>query len=142
MVYLQAEIRRGFLRQIAQGAINGSATLGDTLLSFQASIYTPSFSKGRLLVSTSGNGQHGSFEMGVHGKQFTQENIFALSEQFLGILQDTLDQNLAVDTGIQSDTLNLFKVMCQDDRLVGVRTQQGDYTGLNIPSIGGVPNAG
>ena len=33
----------------------------------------------------------------------------------------------------------IFQVMIFDDRLQGVRSQRGDWTGLNVPSIGGVP---
>lgn len=138
MVFIQAEIRRGFLRQFSQGAINGPATLSDTLVAAQAGIFTPNFQRGRLMVSTSGAGQHGSFEIGMVGKQFTQESVFAMVEQFLEILADVTGQGLAVDSGNPPDTQNLFTVMCQDDRLVGVRTQMGDWTSLNVPSIGGI----
>src|SRR5208283_4129324 len=33
----------------------------------------------------------------------------------------------------------IFVMMIEDDRLQGVREQLGDWTGLNIPSLGGIP---
>ena len=139
MVYIQSEIKRGILRQIAAGAANSGNTLYQSLLTAQGSVYSPSFAKGKIISSFGGNGQSGSYEIGISAKGFTQENVFAMLEQFLEVLASVIAAGLGIDSGNQSDTQNLFTVMCQDDRLAGVRTEMGDWTSLNIPSIGGVP---
>jgi hypothetical protein len=139
MVYIQAVKKRGFLRQIAEGAKRSTSTLKEALVSGQANCFSANFQKGRLLVSTSGSGQSGSFEIAVQGKEFTQDNVFALFEELIEVLDATVAAGLAVDSGVSIDTDTLFTAMCQDDRLVGVRTEMGDYTSLNVPSLGGIP---
>lgn len=141
MVYIQAILKQGFLRQIAEGAKRNASTVRESLLAAQAAVFSPNFQKGRLLVSTSGSGQSGSFEIGVMGKAWTQENVFGLTEELIHVLDDTLAGGLAVDTAAPADTDALFAAMIEDDRLVGVREQLGDYTGLNVPSFGGIPGA-
>lgn len=134
MVFLQSEIKRGFLRQIVEGSKRVNVTLRASLLAFQAAIYTPNFQRGRILISTSGSGQSGSFEIGVSGKQFTQENVFALSEDFISIL-DEAESAGAVD-GITPEILDLlFSIMVSTDRMRGIRTQMGDFTGLSAPNM-------
>jgi hypothetical protein len=139
MVYIQAVKKRGFLRQLAEGAKRNASTLKEALLSAQGNVFSSNFQRGRLLVSTSGSGQSGSFEIATIGKEFTQDNVFAMLEEFLEILDFILAQGLAVDSAIAADTDNLFTVICQDDRLIGVRTAEVDVTSLNVPSIGGIP---
>jgi hypothetical protein len=129
VVYLQSEIKRGFLRQIVEGSKKAGCTLRNSLLAFQAAIYTPNFQRGRILISTSGSGQSGSFEIGVSGKQFTQENVFALSEEFLATL-DAIIADGAVD-GTTAEALDaLFTTM--SDSMRGVRSQMGDFSCLNV----------
>jgi hypothetical protein len=130
---IRAEIRRGYLRQIAAGAKSTASTLGEALLAVQGQIFTSNFQRGRLLVSTSGSGQSGSFEISMQGREFTQSNVFAMIEEFLEILSDTLINGLAVDSGVGSDTDNLFLVMCEDDRLRGVKTRGADVTLIGTP---------
>jgi len=139
MVYIQAVTKRGFLRQVAEGAKRSASTLRESLIAAQAQVYTANFQKGRLLVSTSGSGQSGSFEIGIQGKDFTQVNVFSMFEELIEILDSVIAQGLSADTSIPADTDALFTVMCQDDRLVGVTSEMGDYTSLNVPSMGGLP---
>lgn len=129
MVYLQSEIKRGFLRQIVEGSKKAGCTLRNSLLAFQAAIATDSFKLGKILISTSGSGQSGSFEIGVVGKQFTPENVFALSEEFLATL-DAIIADGAVD-GTTAEALDvLFTTMSGQMR--GVRSQMGDFSCLNV----------
>lgn len=133
-------IKRGFLRQIVAGAKQISSTVNDALIGAQASVFSDNFKRGRLLISTSGGGNSGSFEMSVAGKEFTQDNIFAMLEELIEVLTDTLNEGLAIDTGIASDSDDLFTIMCEDDRLAGVTSEGVDVTSLNVPSIGGIPS--
>jgi hypothetical protein len=139
MVYIQAVKKRGFLRQIAEGAKRNAATLKESLIAAQAQVFSANFQRGRLLVSTSGSGQSGSFEIGVQGKEFTQDNVFALFEELIEVLDAVVSAGLAVDSAAPADTDALFAVMCQDDRLVGITSQMTDVTSLNVPSLGGIP---
>lgn len=141
MVYIQVEIKQGFLRQIAEGAKSAQTTLKESLLASQAAVFSPNFQRGRLLVSTSGGGQSGSFEIGVQGKQFTQENVFALFEELLQIRDDTVNAGLAADTGEPADTDALFTQMIADDRLQGIRERGLDVTLIGTPrwGSGGLP---
>ena len=132
MVRIQSEIKRGFLRQIVAGAKRNAATINESLLNFQASIYTPNFAKGKILVSTSGSGQQGSFEIGVAGKQFTQENVFAMSEEFFIIYAAALAYNTDLtDSGQSADSDAIFNAMLSDDVLNSVTEQLGDWSQLN-----------
>jgi len=141
MVYIQAVKKRGFLRQIAEGAKRSSLTLKESLLAAQAAVFTANFQKGRLLVSTSGSGQSGSFEIGVAGKEFTQDNVFGMLEEFLQVCDDTVNAGLAADTAIPADTDTLFAQMVADDRLQGIRERGLDVTLIGTPrwGSGGLP---
>lgn len=141
MVYIQAVVKRGFLRQLAEGAKKSASTLKETLVAAQAAVFSPNFQRGRLLVSTSGSGQSGSFEIGMTGKDFTQVNVFALFEEAIEVLDDTVAFGLAVDSGVPADTDALLAAMSADDRLLGIREQMVDVTSLNVPSIGGIPTS-
>lgn len=126
--------KRGFLRQIAEGAKRSAATLKEALLAAQTGKFTANFQQGRLLVSTSGSGQSGSFEIGVQGKEWTQDNIFALTEQLLEILEFTVAQEIAID-GPDPGTIDaLFAAMCANESLQGITEQLGDFSGLNWPA--------
>jgi hypothetical protein len=138
MVYIQAVKKRGFLRQIAEGAKRAAASLKESLVAGQANCFSANFQRGRLLVSTSGSGQSGSFEIAVQGKEFTQDNVFALFEELIEVLDDVIAQGLGADTAQPADTDALVAVMFNDDRLRGIRSEMGDYTSLNVPSVGGI----
>lgn len=130
MVRVQSEIKRGFLRQIAEGA-KPSRTLREVLLAFQAQIFSPTFKTGRIYLSTSGSGQAASFAIPSAG--FSQEQIFALSEEFLDILDFAISCG-ATDEAGEEATNTLFATMCDDDRLQGVREVQHDHAMLRFPS--------
>jgi hypothetical protein len=129
VVSIAAIKKRGFLRQIAEGAKVTSSTLRAALLASQKQIFTANFQRGRILVSTSGSGQSGNFEIGVQGKEFTQDNVFAMVEEFLEILDDLIAAG-ATDTADSASTDTLFTSMCDDDRLRGARSQYGDFSQL------------
>ncbi len=141
MVYIQAVKKRGFLRQIAEGAKRAASTLKESLVAAQGAVFTANFQKGRLLVSTSGSGQSGSFEIGVQGKEFTQDNVFALFEELIQVCDDTVNAGLAADTGTPADTDELFTQMLADDRLEGITERGLDVTLIGTPrwGSGGLP---
>jgi hypothetical protein len=146
-IQIQSVLKRGFLRQLCQGAINTGTSLTQTFLNAAAAINSPTFQKGRIVVHQSGSGQSGSFQAGFSGAQWTQENLFGLLEEFQQILADAQANSilnppvLPYDDGSPNAAQQLMAAMMADDSLTGVTTQLGDWTGLNVPSLGGVPSA-
>lgn len=136
MVQIQAIKKCGFLRQIVEGAKRTAQTLRVCLVSAQGNIFSPNFQRGRILVSTSGSGQSGSFEIGVVGKEFTQDNVFGMTEEFLQLL-DRLIADGATDDGQATNTDALFAAMIASDGMQGVSQMGSDYTGIGWPYGGG-----
>ena len=119
---------RAFLRQIAEGAKASSLPLKQALINAQSSVNSPTFQKGRIVVSQSGSGQSGSFAFSPTGSEWTQDNIFALTEELLWL------HDAAVTNGASADDADaLFTAMCADSSLQGVRSTYGDFTALRYP---------
>jgi hypothetical protein len=138
VVRIQSEIKYGFLDEIANGAKRTKSTFGDAIRAFRSQIFTPSFQRGKIIVSTSGSGQSSSFEIGVDGKQFTQENIFGLTTEFLKLLAAALADTNAnlIDDATDTATDALFAYMSASDALNSVTEQRGDWSNLNTYATG------
>ena len=136
-VFISAQKKKFFLRQIVEGAVASSSKISAALLSFQSQVNSPSFQKGRVMVGTSGNGQSASFQMDIGHGEITQANVAAMSEEFFEIYEFQLSQNPAlVDDGQEASTRAIFAAMRQDDRLYGVTRRGSDFTLLNFPQVG------
>jgi hypothetical protein len=136
-VFIQATKKKFFLRQIVEGAIASTSKISDALLSFQIQLNSASFQKGRILISTSGNGQSAGFEMNLAGREITPDNCAAMSEEFFEIYEFQLSQNPAlVDDGTPANTRAIFAAMRQDDRLYGCTRRGSDFTLLGFPQVG------
>ena len=122
---------RGFLRQITEGARKASLPLRESLLSAQSSVYSPTFAKGRIVVSQSGSGQSGSFQIGISGVEWTQDNVFGLLEELIE-LHDAVAADAANPVD-QTDLDAMFAAMCSDAVMMGVRSSMGDFTALRYP---------
>ncbi len=133
MVRIQSELKRAFLRQLAEGAKATASTLGEALLAYQSQLFSASFKSGRIYISTSGSGQSASFAAPQAGIQVKQEDLVALSEELLSVLSDTVARGFVDDT---SATDALFQAMCDDDRCRGVRTRGLDVTLIGLPIMG------
>ena len=137
-VPIQTAKKIGYLRQIAEGAKTTASTLKAALVAAQAAVWLPSFKQGRILVSQSGSGQSGSFQMAGGGNDWTQDNIFGLLEEFIQLA----DFTIAAGTPDGSDDAlidALFAQMVENINTgnvpqIGVRTQMGDFSGLNFPA--------
>ena len=143
MVRVQSEIKRALLRSLWRAAQASSTTLREALDGFQQTPFN-TLSSGQILVSAGGGGYHSALKIPALSDQLTQEQVWAFSEEMLNVFYDSIS-NLALqtppviaDVGGSFDQ-QIFQVMIFDDRLQGVRSQRGDWTGLNVPSIGGVP---
>lgn len=137
MIYIQAIKKRGILRQLVEGAVASKSTLREALLGFQAGINGASFRQGKVIVSTSGNGQSASFAIGMQGNEYTQDAVFGLSEELCEILDDTASNNPTLcDDATEAATRALFAAMQQDDRLQSVNRLSADFTLLNWPQTG------
>jgi hypothetical protein len=134
VVRIQSEIKRGFLRQIYNNVASTAIYFEDALLAFQSQIFTPNFQRGRIIVSTSGGGQQGSFLVPSIGVQFTQDQVFAMAEEFCQIYTDTVAALQAETPGFnpkaEDDTSEnqVFVAMLLDDRLQGVYREYGDFS--------------
>lgn len=138
MVHIQAQKKRAQLRQILLvGAIAAASTVSEALLGFQTAVNEQNFQKGRQYVSTSGNGQSAQYQMAGSGSQWTQENLFAMSEEFFEILDTTLENNPDLtDDASKVSTRAIFAAMLHDDRLKAVNTRGLDVTLLGFPQVG------
>ena len=137
MIYLAAIKKRGILRQIVEGAITAKLKVSEALLGFQSSINSPSFRQGQVMVNTSGNGQSASFEIGMQGREYTRETVFAASEEFFDILEDALANSPGlVDDATEANTRAIFAAMRADDRLQTVNRRSSDFTLLGFPQTG------
>ena len=89
------------------------------------------------MIGTSGNGQSASFQMDSIGREFTPDNLAAMSEEFFEIYYFQLEQNPAlVDDATPANTRAIFAAMRQDDRLYGVTRRGSDFTLLGFPQVG------
>jgi len=137
-VQIQAIKKCGFVRQIAQQAINSASTLKDALIAAQTGHFVNTFARGRLVVSNSGGGQSGSFEISMPGKEWTQDNVFGLIEELIQMV----DARVAAGTPDSSDPdlLNeMLAALIQDINAglfpqSGVRQQMVDVSSLNFPA--------
>lgn len=127
-VYIQAVKKRGFLRQIAERAKKSALTLKETLLAVQGGQFSNTFQGGKILASTSGSGQSGSFEIWLQGKEWTPDNVFGLTEELIELCEQKLTD------GVADDVDTLFAAMMTDEALHGIRQQMGDFSGLNYPA--------
>lgn len=131
MIRIQSEIKRAILRQVVEGAKLSASSVKSALIATQAAATDSSFKKGRIAVSVSGNGQSASFQIGSNG--YTQDVFVGLTEELIQVCDDTVAAGYGTDDGSPSNSDTLFAAMCADDRLVGIRTQQGDFTALRYP---------
>lgn len=139
-IRIQSVKKRGFLNQVAQGAIASSSTLIEALNQIQKQCYGQNFRQGKLVVSQSGSGQSGSYQMSVAGEEWTPDNIFGLTQELIELVPVTIANALLstppvtlVDDGDKAHTAELVAAMNQDDILQGVTEQRGDYTSLRYP---------
>jgi hypothetical protein len=139
-IRIQAVKKRAFLNQVAQGAIASASTLTDALNQVQSQVYGQSFRTGRIVISQSGSGQSGSYQMNVTGAEWTQDNIFGLTQELIELIPITIANAASqtppvtlADDGEKPSTLALIAAMNQDDSLIGVTEQHGDFTALRYP---------
>ncbi len=133
-VQIQAIKKCGYLRQIAQGAIDNTLTLREALVAAQKSVWLPSFQTGRILVSQSGSGQSGSFQMAGSGNEWTQDNIFGMLEEFLMLL-DWSDVIVLPDVATPESTEALRAAMAIDI-MAGNIPQAIRQVGIDVTLIG------
>lgn len=142
-IFIQAVKKCAYLRQIAEGAKATSSTLAQAILSAQGEVYSPTFQKGRIVVSQSGSGQSGSFQISGSGNDWTQDNIFGLCEELLQML-DAADPVLLPDDGLPAHVDALRQTLAQNIMAGNVpdavRQTGGDFTLLFLPVFGtGLP---
>jgi hypothetical protein len=156
MVRIQSEIKRAILRSLWRAAQSAALPLLTALEGFQNTGWS-TLQSGQILVSGSGAGYSSSLKVpNVATDQITQENFLALSEAFLNVYYQAVfdllksaspsDTTEAIYALMQAGSYSLtdqqiFASMIESDYMQGIREQLGDWTGLNIPSLGGIPSA-
>lgn len=136
MAILQAEIKRGFLTALARQA-GAASTLNDTLTGFQDYCFSPELKRGRLITASSGNAHHTAFQMAANGFQMTQDQIFALSQEFLEVYSDSLSSLQTATPPIPTPSdAQILATMLIDDRMTSIRSYQNDYTATRFPTFG------
>lgn len=139
-IQIQFLKKTAFLRQLVSAAKNSAQSLKSTLLAAQSGQFTSSFQRGRLVVSQSGSGQSGSFQVEVAGAEWSPSNLFGLVEEWIQILDWTVNQGTPDDEGGDSTVLDALFAMMVDNLnsgnlpQFGVSTQHGDFSGLNFPA--------
>jgi hypothetical protein len=124
---LQAEIKRGFLRALARQCATLGATLSTVLASFQDSTFDQ-IKTGAILVSSSGGGYSGTFDIGAIGKQMAPDQIFALSEELLTCYDEAVATLAAQTPAVTSPTdAQILSTMLASDRLQRVTSVRSDY---------------
>lgn len=138
MRHLRAHLKRAILRQIVEtNAIPGGQKVRDALLAFQATINTPSFAQGRVLSSTSGNGQSAAWDGAALGREYTPETVFAVSEEFFEIYEAALENTAGLaDDATEASSRAILAAMLADDRMQTVNRRSADFTLLNFPQTG------
>jgi len=138
-VRIQAALKCGFLRQIAEQAKAQTLTLREALTAAQSGHFVQTFQRGRLVVSTSGSGQSGSFEIGMPGNQWSQSNVFGLVEELLQMVE-LADPTLYPDDADPAHTDALRALIAENVMMgnvpTGVTSIGGDFTLLYIPVFG------
>ncbi len=129
MVYIQAEIKRALLRNISRNATKSSATLREALEAYQDQS-AGAVNTGRIILNTSGGGYSTSLEMSAQWKQLTQEQVTALTEEYINVYDDALSALGISRPSDLSQDANILSAMIDDDRLRGVRSAMGDFTML------------
>jgi hypothetical protein len=128
-----------YLRQIAEGAKATASTLKEATLAAQKAVFLPSFKTGRIVVSNSGGGQSGSFQMAGSGNEWTQDNIAGLIEEFLQMIA-AADPVLLPDDGTEAHTEALRAAIAANIMAgnvpQGVTSTMGDFTLLGFPQYG------
>ena len=139
-VRIQSIKKRGFLNQVSAGAIAATIPLTDALTQVQSQVFGQSFRQGKIVISQSGSGQSGSYQMSLAGQEWSQDNIFGLTQELIELIPLTIANALLgtppvtmVDDGQKASTQALVAAMNQDDSLLGVTEQHGDFTSLRFP---------
>jgi hypothetical protein len=132
MAALQAEIKRGVLRTLFRQSQTDVVKLSDSLARFQDSGFD-GIKSGRLVITSAGFGRSVGFAPPASWQQFTQEQIFSLSEELLATY-DTAKSNLAASGNASPTDQQIFDSMMADDRLQTVTSVQKDWSTINWPS--------
>ena len=126
--------KMGFLRQMAEQAKRSVSTIRETLISAQTGHFVSTFQRSRLVVSQSGSGQSGSFEITTTGREWTQDNVFGLIEELIQLLDFTVTVALP-DDATEAATNALLSAMIDNISsgnvpAIGSREQMGDFSNL------------
>lgn len=143
MAIIQAEIKRGILRSIyrnSQAQSGQIVPLAAALAAYQDSGFQ-GLNSGRIIVSTSGFGKSTSFAAPSTSLQFTQEQVFALSEELLETYDAAIAALNAGSTPLPpegppgSNDAAIFSAMMLQDNMQTITSVRDDHTMLRYPTF-------
>ncbi len=132
MAQLKAEIKRGFLRSLYRQVSKSATPLSDALDSFQDQGFC-ALKSGRLVLSSQGNGHATTFQVPTSWQNFTEEEVFSLSEELQQVFDDAM-VTVASAGGDNTDDAQLFDAMMADYRLQTVTESYTDHTVSRWPN--------
>lgn len=134
MAQIPSLIARGLLRTLARDAKNNGKFLEDAINDLQDLINSPSFRQGRILASTSGNGQSAAWQQAqTYAAEFTPAKIAAQVQEFAEVYEFCVAAGTITEN---SDPEQDYRAMCNDDRLQTINRRRSDFTLLNWPQTG------
>lgn len=141
MAQIPALAAQGLLLTLAREAKKSAVTLDEAIYKLQDQLNTPSFRLGRVLASTSGNGQSASWQQAqMYSAAHTPERMALQIQEYVLIFRDCYTAGFITD---ESDPETDAWAMIEKDpgdRLQRVTTMRQDVTGLRILSAYGPNN--
>jgi hypothetical protein len=138
-IQIQAIKKVAYLEDIAEDAINSVSTLQEAIATRRKTVFSQTLKTGKVVVSQSGSGQSGSYQMSGNGNDWTPDNI-------LGLVQELLLMVRAADPVLLPDDADPAHTRALRDAIAAnimagnvpdaVRATQGDFTLLFVPVFG------
>lgn len=131
MVAIQAIQKRGFLECLYENGLLTGLTLLETLKAFRGASFD-SRKTGRIIVSTSGDEGSVSFAYPQMGREFSQNDFFAMQQFFVELYRFAVATNTA--NSVATDDASVLQTMLADQSMQTVTSQMYDHTLLGVPN--------
>jgi hypothetical protein len=138
-VQIQAIKKVAYLEDIADDAIASSSTFQEAITARRKQVFSSTLKSGKVVLSQSGSGQSGSYQMGGADNVWTPDNILGMVQEFL-LMVRAADPVLLPDDADPAHTRALRDAVAANIMAGNVpdavRAKQGDFTLLFVPVFG------
>ena len=138
-IQIQAVKKVAYFEDIADDALASASTLQEAISARRRQVFSQTLKAGKLVISQSGSGQSGSYQMSGNDNVWTPDNILGMVQEFL-IMVRAADPVLYPDDADPANTRNLRDYISANIMAGnvpdGVRQTQGDFTLLYLPVFG------